>query len=188
MKKNFIFTNFAIKPPTAREAVRSKNLIMLEQLLKNGEDPNKKAGSKGGTILHYVAYRCDYEEIARLVLRYGANINEPDINGDTPLHVAVFKKNKQAIKFFLENGSDCTIKNSLGKTAKDLASEKRPDKIATLLSPEPKQIHQKKLCSFPHFFKNPSYRAILPKPTEDKQFIIEIDPDYVLVGNKPNSF
>ncbi|KAL4453969.1 hypothetical protein ABPG74_003852 [Tetrahymena malaccensis] len=60
------------------------------------------------------------------------NINEP-INkmGDTILHYASYKKNKDLVKYLLLQGSNPTLKNTRDQTPLDVAGD---DEIKTLLS------------------------------------------------------
>jgi tankyrase len=46
------------------------------------------------------------EAVIRLLLRRGANVNETDKNGVTPLHRAVRFRSPAAVKLLLENGAD----------------------------------------------------------------------------------
>ncbi|ARF02839.1 SWPV1-280 [Shearwaterpox virus] len=49
--------------------------------------------------------------IAKKLISYGACINHSDINGNTPLHIAVKNKNFNLIKLLLENGAVPNISN-----------------------------------------------------------------------------
>ena len=46
------------------------------------------------------------EAVIRLLLRHGANVNETDKNGVTPLHRAVRFRSPAAVKLLLENGAN----------------------------------------------------------------------------------
>lgn len=93
-------------------------------------------------------------EIVRYILGKGINVNrrlqdlsfEPDeeevknatiSSFDTPLLVAV-KRNSdlEIIKLLLENGADITLMDENGKTAVDIASEKKLTNILRLLKAE----------------------------------------------------
>jgi uncharacterized protein len=45
-------------------------------------------------------------DVIRLLIRHGANVNETDKNGVTPLHRAVRFRSPAAVKVLLENGAD----------------------------------------------------------------------------------
>jgi ankyrin repeat protein len=57
----------------------------------------------------------------RCLLDAGADINEQDKNGATPLHRAVRTRCAAAVKFLLDSGSNATSKNKPGSTAFHLA-------------------------------------------------------------------
>lgn len=56
---------------------------------------------------------------ARLLLRYGANINHQDNNGDTALILAFRNRRLFTASFLIQRGADKKIKNQEGKTAVD---------------------------------------------------------------------
>ena len=58
----------------------------------------------------------DHLEILTLLLQAGANPNEPGINNNTPLHIALLKNNKGSIEVLLQAGADINIQNSVGNT------------------------------------------------------------------------
>ncbi len=51
-------------------------------------------------------------------------------SGQTPLHNATLNANLNTISFFINHKCDVTIKNKHGKTAKDLALDKKQQKVA----------------------------------------------------------
>ncbi|EGR29586.1 hypothetical protein IMG5_153070 [Ichthyophthirius multifiliis] len=61
----------------------------------------------------------------------GFNINEP-INkmGDTLLHYAAYKNNKQLIKYLIQQGASATVQNSRDLTAVDVTQD---DEIKSIL-------------------------------------------------------
>jgi len=78
--------------------------------------------AKGYHVLHFAAGSKDHavEAITKLV-KAGANINALNDNGQTPLHIAAFWDNADAVRCLLDLGADKTIKNKSGRTAADLA-------------------------------------------------------------------
>lgn len=62
-------------------------------------------------------------KLARL-LAQGADINFKDAtrNNDTPLHIAVRKKELKVIEFLVKQGADITLKNNRGRTPLDIAN------------------------------------------------------------------
>ena len=66
------------------EAVREGDLKLVETLLSEGANVNKKDGH-GCTPLHWSA-RKGHADVSKLLLENGANVNEKNIHGVTPLH------------------------------------------------------------------------------------------------------
>lgn len=71
------------------QAVINNRLDRIEQLLKQGADPNMRDTS-GSTPLHW-ACRNGQLEIARLLVKKGADVNAQRDDGKTPLHLAILR-------------------------------------------------------------------------------------------------
>ncbi|XP_001651757.2 uncharacterized protein LOC5567333 [Aedes aegypti] len=126
-------------------AILNRNIAMLNFLLKNGVDVNSAplcfinavyaqskeavrvlvgAGSKHinhkdefcQTALHLCADRDEYE-IARELIRYGADINAKNRSGTTPLHLAVSKGNVRFVQLLLDNKCSVDELNFHGETS-----------------------------------------------------------------------
>ncbi|KAI8716010.1 hypothetical protein NCS52_01110300 [Fusarium sp. LHS14.1] len=95
------------------------------------------------TPLHTLVWRAKEEKATvaneiRLItlmehlLDNGAEVNTRDVFGDSPLHDAVRKANKDMMKLLLENGADSECRNFDGKTPQDLVQDLRdlPDSIS----------------------------------------------------------
>ncbi|TVY33175.1 Ankyrin, partial [Lachnellula subtilissima] len=83
-------------------AIRGKNHKVVEQLLNRGVSPNT------GPHVHALkeAILVHDEEIIRLLLVYGADANEPDRDGVTPLFAAVTQSFLGAATILLKYGAD----------------------------------------------------------------------------------
>jgi ankyrin repeat protein len=91
-------------------------------LLDNGVSADSKDENGDLAALHYAADKCRIE-IAKELLKRGANINIMDLNGNTPIGNAIFKRKKcpEMLKLFIEKGADINLKNKHGVSAKELA-------------------------------------------------------------------
>ncbi|ESO01238.1 hypothetical protein HELRODRAFT_133683, partial [Helobdella robusta] len=54
--------------------------------------------------------------LATQLISLGANINQQNISGDTPLHVAIRKKHTRLVNLLLECGADVNIRDRSGLT------------------------------------------------------------------------
>ena len=104
----------------------------LEGLLKRRNDVNATwdAGElEGWTLLHLAAGKWIYheisilEEIAKLAIKYGADLNKQNKNGDTPLHVAVEYGNKAIVLILIEAKANLKIRNNNGYTPLEYAKQ-----------------------------------------------------------------
>lgn len=82
------------------------------------------------TALHYAVLTSKAVEIVPILLNAGANPNAKAIAGETPL-MAMLRKPTNPLTFlmkqFVEHGADVTLKNALGKTVLDIATEAYAD-------------------------------------------------------------
>ncbi|XP_062549288.1 uncharacterized protein LOC134213871 [Armigeres subalbatus] len=126
-------------------AILNRNIAMLNFLLKHGVDVNSAplcfinavyaqskeavrilvgAGSKHinhkdefcQTALHLCADRDEYD-IARELIRYGADINAKNRSGTTPLHLAVTKGNVRFVQLLLDSKCSVDELNFHGETS-----------------------------------------------------------------------
>lgn len=71
---------------------------------------------------------------AKVLLKYGVNINEQNSNGWTPLHKAVNSEVRDFVRLLIEAGSAIDVKDNDGKTPLDLANEKHLTEIIEILN------------------------------------------------------
>jgi hypothetical protein len=76
------------------------------------------------TPLHFVLEKNrDLKMLRVLLLPSSVNVNAQNINGDTPLHIAVRKGNFDGVKFLLLRGANLHAANEVAKYPLDLAEE-----------------------------------------------------------------
>jgi hypothetical protein len=108
-----------------------KSYFIFEYLLKEGIDPNKKKDNYLSPLL--TAAWHGFTNKIKLLLEYGANLNEVDKEGSA-LHLAIKGGDSvDAMDFLLSKGIDTTIKDAKGRTALDLAIEKGAKDEAEIL-------------------------------------------------------
>ncbi|MGM7685243.1 M48 family metallopeptidase [Cytobacillus sp. Hm23] len=111
--------------------------LMLKDLLKAGILPDEKESS-GLTSLH-VAIDSVYAPVEKvaLLLNYGANPNEIDQDGLTPLMYSVYNDSDENIKMvelLLQAGADVQIVDNGGFSALDYAKDAGAEQLVKLLS------------------------------------------------------
>src|ERR671922_1514990 len=105
-----------------------------EYLLSRGADPNSVAKNETGFTALTGAVSQNHNEIARLLIKNGANVNYVYEGGFTPLMHAAAAGNGELVKILVDGGADPTTKNSEGKTALAFARENKHYDVVELLN------------------------------------------------------
>ncbi|GAA94607.1 uncharacterized protein L969DRAFT_94606 [Mixia osmundae IAM 14324] len=119
----------------ALQAAATDELALLEQLLDHGcLGVQAHQDEKSETILHAAVQRGSYDCLdlccsrypdainwGNLLVQRGAEVDLPDLSGNTPLHLASGWGNVLAVKCLIEQGASTAIKNDLGWAAIDYA-------------------------------------------------------------------
>lgn len=101
----------------------SRYYKVVELLLKKGASANFLR-EDGTTALHYAVSYCDID-LVNLLIKYGADVNVENINGWTPLLIALkYECGINIVEVLLDNGSSINSKNIYGQSAMELASSK----------------------------------------------------------------
>lgn len=93
---------------------------VLATLLMGCSEPSYKSQSMGE--LHGAALRGDLQA-AQALLDAGADVNEQDGRGRTPLHCAVDANSPEMIRLLLERGADPTVVDNTNSTPLDHADK-----------------------------------------------------------------
>ena len=109
----------------------NKLLQAKEELIKEFEattEPDKFKRKEIKSILSFVIIDISFPEnqeeinnIVNLLVRYGANVNYQNRNGDTPLHFMIFTYSFSVINNIIEAGANVTIMNNQNETPLDTA-------------------------------------------------------------------
>ena len=108
-------------------AIYAGNRPRAIQLLEAGSDVNRP-DFKGNAILHHVAYRNaddDARDLARLLIRYGADPNLPGNQGRTALWWAVHRGKSKLTGFLKSAGGDFYRQDIYGQSPADMADRRR---------------------------------------------------------------
>ena len=95
----------------------SKHSDILNVLFENGADAGIRA-TNGQSPLHWLCLRLSgAEPVIDLLLAHGAKINDADLDGNTPLHLATRNlAHIDVMRLLLSRGADTGAKNSKGNT------------------------------------------------------------------------
>lgn len=87
----------------------AKTLKMSELLLAN------KAKVNGVNISNIPLHSAVYKgriEIAKLLIKHGADINRVDVNGETPLHRAAYRQHINIVRLLIKHGANINLKTT----------------------------------------------------------------------------
>jgi len=104
-----------------------------EYLLDKRADLDASAKNETGYTALTGAVSQNHNEVAKLLLKKGANVNHQYEGGFTPLMHAAFAENVELVNPLLENGADPNARNGEGKTPFIFAREKGHDNVVELL-------------------------------------------------------
>lgn len=122
MEKGVISSVLDVGSPVGRnalcQAIGQDNMEITEKLLEAGVSPDAEArGENSFTPVLIIAVKKNNEELARMLLRHGANANAQNTDGDTALMYAAFAGQYDMVELLLDNKADANIKNGSQWTA-----------------------------------------------------------------------
>jgi len=105
-------------------AAQSGHAKIVEYLLAHGAEISRS--------LHATAFKGNVD-IARILLKHKADINEKGTDEATPLATAVLYRQAELVRFFLEHGADVNSRGLYGSTPLHVAASKNDLTIARML-------------------------------------------------------
>jgi ankyrin repeat protein len=125
-------------------AIYHSPLPFIRTLLELGADPNPDNEGFPPLIAALTMSRSqtgspgreDVPEILKLLLSFGADINQRGINDYTPLHMAVAQRNLPVITLLLESGANPHLRTRIDnfETPREIAEKEGLQQIAALLA------------------------------------------------------
>ena len=91
-------------------AAQMANFVAVQNLLKKGANPNARNNDRETALMRAVLPGEDTKTINELI-RYGADINLADLEGNTALALAVKNRDESAVQILLKNGADPNSKD-----------------------------------------------------------------------------
>jgi ankyrin repeat protein len=113
-------------------AVMQGDVAMVGLLLGNGADFDIEDPKTGMTPLLNAA-RDGRHEIVEMLVRFGADINTKNRDGDTPLHLSAARGHRTAIEVLLKYRPDLEARNNAGITALQQAEQNRHEQVAMVI-------------------------------------------------------
>ena len=103
-----------MKSDELKAAIFRNDLAMLEQLLKDGSNPEQNDANGVSLLFHAINFGS--VTAVKLLLDHGANINQANWRGRTPWLLAVESGDLEKISLLRERGADTRAKNDQGQT------------------------------------------------------------------------
>lgn len=122
---------FNIRNHYLHDSVRCSSLDWFDFLIDKGADI-KSLDNYNNTILH-IASGCSYHDLNKFISLDKSSINQQNLEGETPLHIALKEYQEKHIHSLLENGAEVNIQNNSGDTPLHLAVRKGSYDISNLL-------------------------------------------------------
>jgi uncharacterized protein len=122
-------------------AVKEGHVIVVQQLLDSGANPNVASKNEDGATPLTIAAEHGRLEITKILLNKGADINFQNAHGNTPLMYAAENNYPEVAEVLLNAGADASLKDNDAETALQIAQRKNHSRVLSLLNaraiPEP---------------------------------------------------
>lgn len=105
--------------------VKKGEVQKVKQTLQDSPDIVKESTATGNTVL-FEALRYEHEEIVKLAVELGADVNIKDSQGVTPLY---FARSPEMARYLIDNGADKSIQTFEGTPLHWAAKFDRPELV-----------------------------------------------------------
>jgi len=121
------------------QAILNSNPNQLRLLLKLGHNPDQK--NENGNSLLCIAIEQNALTCVEGLITGGANVNEKGIFKFSPLHLAVYYKNREAFHLLIKYNEDLNSRVHEARTPLHAAIEKQNSELAASLIENGADIH-----------------------------------------------
>jgi ankyrin repeat protein len=121
-----------LSAPAIVRAAQAGSVVEVETLLDQRADINARHVRSGRTALA-VASHCGNDEVVRLLLQYGARVNDRDATMMTPMHLAALRGHCGVVEILLQEHADIDAQGPNEETPLRIAVEKGQVELADLL-------------------------------------------------------
>lgn len=125
-------------------AAMSGNVNGVKEALAKGADVNSRGDAEDTALIVASYYKINhpdnYQQIVKLLLNAGANVNAQDQFGNTAILFAARSGHLEIVEILLQAGADIFQTSKNGKTALSLSKERNHSEITTLLENAIKDI------------------------------------------------
>ena len=102
------------------KSLSKKDFIFYDDLFRNSKDILNNKTKDGDTLLHNMVFFNCYD-IARLLIKNGANVDSEDIDNQIPLHRTIFLSDNKILKLLIKKSSNINYQDKDGNTPLHLA-------------------------------------------------------------------
>ena len=121
-----------LSAPAIVRAAQAGSVVEVETLLDQRADINARHVQSGRNALA-VASHCGNDEVVRLLLQYGARVNERDATMMMPMHLAALRGHCGVVELLLQEHADIDAQGPNEETPLRIAAEKGQVELAELL-------------------------------------------------------